>query len=663
MRTGRRESPCCSGAAVLAASPVWSPLPLACASGCAHAGAPPPVTPVASAPAARARARPGARRRRPSLPPAPACHPGVARTPGRSHPHRRPARHDQPRTIRSPSRCRRSASAGSCWTRANVQSADQVRTLIVGDPRRRRGARCWSPPTRRAGASPRSPPCSAGSHRPATRARSDRPRCRQRATHARPAAAQPRGDRRLRPRPRCHRQPVGRPHRRPLLLRRSGDRLAPTRSRSPAGCREGGVTPVLKHFPGLGAADANTHLTAPVVERSGMGADLPRHAAVRRRDQRRRPGGHGRPRRSTRPSATPDLPASLSPAIYQQLRSLPFHGVTITDSLGMGAVNLRFDFPVAAVKALAAGSRRAAHHRRQPGAADARRDRRRGAQRTACRRPGSPTRRPTSPRWPAAIRIALTCRARDACRRCTRRPYGLEGVPQLRVALAQIDVDRRRSRRQRRPRRRLERQGRATPGAHLVASSRDGAHRLPGGGPGAARAPSRPPSQAALHRLAARLAAEGLGELAVVVGYLDTADEPVARVGRPAGEPRERLRAAATAARSSPATPSTTCPTTASSTSSATSCPATASRSSGCTASTSRSDDLRGPLAGRRPDRRRRARPRSASSLCINGSPYERASPTPATSWPPGAPARPARRSPTSTWSAARTSWSSTATA
>ncbi len=44
-------------------------------------------------------------------------------------------------------------------------------------------------------------------------------------------------------------------------------------------------------------------------------------------------------------------------------------------------------------------------------------------------------------------------------------------------------------------------------------------------------------SQAGLHRLAARLAAEGLADRAVVVGYLDTADEPVARVGRPAGEP------------------------------------------------------------------------------------------------------------------------------
>jgi NAD+ synthase (glutamine-hydrolysing) len=43
--------------------------------------------------------------------------------------------------------------------------------------------------------------------------------------------------------------------------------------------------------------------------------------------------------------------------------------------------------------------------------------------------------------------------------------------------------------------------------------------------------------QAGLSRLAERLAAEGLGDLAVVVGYLDTADEPTVRLGRPAGEP------------------------------------------------------------------------------------------------------------------------------
>ncbi len=41
-----------------------------------------------------------------------------------------------------------------------------------------------------------------------------------------------------------------------------------------------------------------------------------------------------------------------------------------------------------------------------------------------------------------------------------------------------------------------------------------------------------------LRDLAARLADEGCGDIAVVVGYLDRADEPTPRLGRPAGEPQ-----------------------------------------------------------------------------------------------------------------------------
>ncbi|MFC5144045.1 NAD+ synthase [Streptomyces aureoversilis] len=45
-------------------------------------------------------------------------------------------------------------------------------------------------------------------------------------------------------------------------------------------------------------------------------------------------------------------------------------------------------------------------------------------------------------------------------------------------------------------------------------------------------------SRAALHALAARLADEGLGELPVIVGYLDRSEEARPRLGRPAGAPR-----------------------------------------------------------------------------------------------------------------------------
>ena len=52
----------------------------------------------------------------------------------------------------------------------------------------------------------------------------------------------------------------------------------------------------------------------------------------------------------------PDLPASLSPKAYALLREMGFEGVAMTDSLGMGAVNLRWDFPEAAVRAIEAGA-------------------------------------------------------------------------------------------------------------------------------------------------------------------------------------------------------------------------------------------------------------------------------------------------------------------
>jgi beta-N-acetylhexosaminidase len=120
------------------------------------------------------------------------------------------------------------------------------------------------------------------------------------------------------------------------------------------GLTEGGITPVLKHFPGLGDADGDTHVTAPVVT-------TPRLALVDQAAPFVDAVNAGAPVVMVGHAEYPtlddsNLPASLSPAIYQRLRDLPFRGVAVTDSLGMGAVNLRFDFPVAAVKALAAGS-------------------------------------------------------------------------------------------------------------------------------------------------------------------------------------------------------------------------------------------------------------------------------------------------------------------
>jgi beta-N-acetylhexosaminidase len=46
----------------------------------------------------------------------------------------------------------------------------------------------------------------------------------------------------------------------------------------------------------------------------------------------------------------------MSPRAYALLRQMGFQGVAITDSVGMGAVNQRWDWAEAAVKAIEAGA-------------------------------------------------------------------------------------------------------------------------------------------------------------------------------------------------------------------------------------------------------------------------------------------------------------------
>ncbi len=104
-----------------------------------------------------------------------------------------------------------------------------------------------------------------------------------------------------------------------------------------AGLRDGGVIPVVKHFPGLGHASANTD-QGPAVDPSLsqlQGADLiPFESAV----------AAGAPVVMVGHPSVPDLtggaPASLSPATYSLLRGqLGFSGVAITDALGAGAIS------------------------------------------------------------------------------------------------------------------------------------------------------------------------------------------------------------------------------------------------------------------------------------------------------------------------------------
>ncbi|GAB2878636.1 hypothetical protein GCM10027026_31800 [Myroides odoratimimus subsp. xuanwuensis] len=115
---------------------------------------------------------------------------------------------------------------------------------------------------------------------------------------------------------------------------------------------EAGVVSTTKHFPGHGAAGEDSHETLPQLDASTAelrAQDLvPFEAAVRAGA----PAimiGHLDVR-----ALAPGVPSSMAPEIYDWLREdTGFEGVTITDSLGMGAVAGR-ERP--AVTALAAGA-------------------------------------------------------------------------------------------------------------------------------------------------------------------------------------------------------------------------------------------------------------------------------------------------------------------
>jgi beta-N-acetylhexosaminidase len=123
-----------------------------------------------------------------------------------------------------------------------------------------------------------------------------------------------------------------------------------------AGLREGGVLPVLKHFPGQGHADADTHeapatvppldllRTSDLVPYDGILASPPNGVMVGHLDV---PG-----------LTEAGVPASLSPAAIGLLRGgYEFTGLVVTDDLAaMAAVRSRFEVPEAAERALAAGA-------------------------------------------------------------------------------------------------------------------------------------------------------------------------------------------------------------------------------------------------------------------------------------------------------------------
>jgi beta-N-acetylhexosaminidase len=120
------------------------------------------------------------------------------------------------------------------------------------------------------------------------------------------------------------------------------------------GLASAGVAPTAKHFPGHGRSATDTHASGDVVEATlgellrtdlvpfaraiedGVPVVMLNHLGYRALD--------------------PHLPASLSPAAYAALREMGFEGVAMTDSLGMGAVHQRWDFPESVVLAIAAGA-------------------------------------------------------------------------------------------------------------------------------------------------------------------------------------------------------------------------------------------------------------------------------------------------------------------
>ena len=120
------------------------------------------------------------------------------------------------------------------------------------------------------------------------------------------------------------------------------------------GLQESGVVPVVKHFPGHGRAPDDSHVVLPAV--TAPLADL-RETDVRPFATLVAAGAPVVMMANVAFDALdPGIPASLSPKAYALLRELGFTGVALTDSIGMGAVNLTWNYGDAAVEAIAAGA-------------------------------------------------------------------------------------------------------------------------------------------------------------------------------------------------------------------------------------------------------------------------------------------------------------------
>ncbi|MEO8601265.1 MAG: beta-N-acetylhexosaminidase [bacterium] len=121
------------------------------------------------------------------------------------------------------------------------------------------------------------------------------------------------------------------------------------------GLQRGGVLPCGKHFPGHGGAEADSHLSLPVVRRSRLALArtelVPFRAAI----------AAAVPMLMTAHVRYPGLDArrcaTLSPTILRRLLrdTLHFTGVVVSDDLAMRAISDRLTAPSAGAAALAAG--------------------------------------------------------------------------------------------------------------------------------------------------------------------------------------------------------------------------------------------------------------------------------------------------------------------
>lgn len=123
------------------------------------------------------------------------------------------------------------------------------------------------------------------------------------------------------------------------------------------GCQEHGLMATAKHFPGHGDTAEDSHSVLPRVE-----GDLARLEKVELYPFRQAIAAGVKAIMTAHiylPALepTPDLPATLSPRIINQLlrEKMGFKGLIVTDAMGMGGVTRLFDTAEAAIRAVKAG--------------------------------------------------------------------------------------------------------------------------------------------------------------------------------------------------------------------------------------------------------------------------------------------------------------------